>query len=236
MFSENAPPVPHVVIMAESDQLNPNQNRFSMANPVVNTARVMFDASELQTGPLADMNDDETSDPKNFMEQLTRTLFPEDVDCEAASNPESTRAEVTIDSLSNDVNHTARVRTIAAIAMVPTSPHVDCADDAALLTRLGGTPPKRQRRNRVSFARKFFHATSDIYLQVNTNLALPTFTPDLIGQVITCPTKKKKTLFDKLDSSSWSEDVAGRPQTPRPLLFSKGSFTSTTTWTYQTIP
>ena len=166
MFSENAPPVPHVVIMAESDQLNPNQNRFSMANPVVNTARVMFDASELQTGPLADMNDDETSDPKIFMEQLTRTLFPEDVDCEAASNPESTRAEVTIDSLSNDVN-TARVRTIAAIAMALTAPHVDCANDAALLAAsLGGAPPKRQRRNRVSFARKFFHATSDIYLQV----------------------------------------------------------------------
>ena len=90
-----------------------------MANPVVNTARVMFDASELQTGPLADMNDDETSDPKNFMEQLTRTLFPEDEDCEAASNPESTHAEVTIDSLSNDVNHTARVRTIAAICHGP---------------------------------------------------------------------------------------------------------------------
>ena len=68
---------------------------------------------------------------------------------------------------------------------------------------MGGAPPKRQRRNRVSFARKFFHATSDIYLQVNTNLALPTCTPDLIGQVITCPTKKNNNLY----SINWIHPV-----------------------------
>jgi hypothetical protein len=190
--------VPHVVNMAESDQLNPNQNRFSMADPVVNTARVMFDASELQTGPLADMNDDESSDPKIFMEELTRTLFPEHADCKTASNSESTCAEVAIVSLFNDVfAGTGTTRMIADIAMAPTVPHVeDCDNDAALLAANSrGAPPKRQRRNRVSFARKFFHATSDIYLQVNTNLALPTCTPYLIGQVITCPTKKTITSF-----------------------------------------
>jgi hypothetical protein len=184
--------------MAESDQLNPVQNRFLMANPVVNTARVMFDASELQTGPLADMNDDERSDPANFVQQLTRNwadMFPDDAGAEAVSNSSSTLAnEVTLDSSSNNVVvATTAATTIADIAM-PTSDEERSKLDELEAT-LGGAPPKRQCRVRVSFARKFFHAKPNIYLQVNPNFPLPTSTPELIGQVTTCPTKKKKIFF-----------------------------------------
>jgi hypothetical protein len=196
--------------MAESDQLNPVQNRFSMANPVVNTARVLFDASELQTGPLADMTDDEMSDPANFVQQLTRnweTMFPDATVAGAASNSGSTHVnEVTLDSSSkNVVVATSASTTIAEdIALQPTASEEDYANELSeLAANLHGAPPKRQRRSRVSFARRFFHAKSETYLQVNPNHPLPTSTPELIGQVMTCPTKKNNYLF----SINWIHPV-----------------------------
>ena len=194
----------------------------------------MFDASDLQTGPIDDVNDDETSDPMNFVSELTRnweTMFPVATAAESASNSGSTHVnQVTLDSSSNNgALATASSTTIAEdIVLQSTTAEEDCANELAdLAANLHGAPPKRPRRSRVSFAGRFFHATSGTYLLVNPNHPLPTITPELIGQVMSCPTKKNNYLFSinwihpvgentwPLDHLVWKYSVATSPPIPR---------------------
>ena len=142
MFSENTQPVPLVVNMAESHQHNVVQNRFSMANPVVQTQRVvMFDASHLQIGSLEDITDDDSSDPTNFVQELTRNLFPDDTATKAVSNSVSTHVnEVTLDSVFNNiVGVPTATTTIADNAMQLTTAEEDYSNILAdMAASLGG--------------------------------------------------------------------------------------------------
>ena len=58
-----------------------------------------------------------------------------------------------------------------------------------------GAPPTKRRRMRFSYAKKSLHASSNLYLQLDQSLPPPASTPDLIGQIITCPNKKNNNHY-----------------------------------------
>lgn len=58
-----------------------------------------------------------------------------------------------------------------------------------------GAPPPKKRRARFSYAKKYFFATSDLYLCLRDDSQPPESTPDLIGQVVACPNKKNGNSF-----------------------------------------
>jgi hypothetical protein len=51
----------------------------------------------------------------------------------------------------------------------------------------GPAASNKKRRTQFSYSRKFFFASSNIYLQLNPNIPPPASTPQLIGMVLDCP-------------------------------------------------
>lgn len=66
-------------------------------------------------------------------------------------------------------------------------------DTALLDTALQAT---KRRRIRASYAKKFFYGEPDMYLDIDPTKETAESTPELLGQVKTCPNKKKQNLYE----------------------------------------
>jgi hypothetical protein len=167
-------------------------------SPVIEPQRVLFDASQLATGPLEGLHDDDSDDVP-----YGRLLFGEESPVIAPQPPDDGEDvppfpanEVTVGSgsvggLIEDDNNHGPVTEEASNRQ-----HDDHSSLLEASLAVAGAPPAKKRRAQVSFARKFFHAPSSLYLALNTQLAPPSSTPDLVGQIISCPTKKNNNLFE----------------------------------------
>ena len=54
--------------------------------------------------------------------------------------------------------------------------------------------------------KKYFYATSDMYLKIDPSKPAPDSTPELVGQVVTCLSQKNNRQFET--NWIWNQDAA----------------------------
>jgi hypothetical protein len=80
---------------------------------------------------------------------------------------------------------------------------------------------ERKRRARNSVAKKYFHASHEVYLQFDDQFPSPSSTPYLVGQVWSCPTRKNNNEYTikwikPIGSTTWPTNLSRHLQTTFP--------------------
>jgi hypothetical protein len=167
---------------------------------VPEATRVVLDLFNLPTGNLEHFEgpDGETSpETEDF---LRRTLFPELPPLEDDVAPRVSTTTIGDETNFITISTTTRTTTTApatAMMMEPTTtdepqqqqPTCQVLVPSPPIHHLAAARPAPQRQ-RFTFSGKSFYAGFLIYLQNNPSLPPPASTPDLVGVVVKCPTKK----------------------------------------------
>jgi hypothetical protein len=179
----------------------------------------MCDVSELPDG--AYLNSvAPTSEGDEFIENwdsINRQLFPEEP---IQFNPQAHPPEPEVNNISagssqNDmIDSLGRMEVVQALASLNRSnieqeeqeqDDVDTVPQAAL--------NERKRRARNSVAKKYFHASHEVYLQLDDQFPSPRSTPYLVGQVWSCPTRKNNNKYTikwikPIGSTTWPKNLS----------------------------
>ena len=159
--------------------------------------RVMLDLSELPTGTIPESSDYE-SDDNHSMTNLVRTLidqFEVNPPSLHLNNLNDNRNEVTIASTEANANKPTEAGNLEVVPPTTETDNSTNNNENPLLAANSGVGAKKARRQRFSYAKKFFYANSQLYLQVKEDLAPAESTPELLGQVVACPTRKNNQQY-----------------------------------------
>jgi hypothetical protein len=198
--------------MSAFDPQDNHQNRFSDRNPVVETVRIVLNVSDLPVGHVTGLTDQDLSSDDDFVETLltTRELFPgpsSSLPASAASEDEASSCN-TITTQANIVTMGgSTMRTteeFVAPAPPPVPPVPPAAAGVAVVRqqaqqeeeREAATGVDKNKRKRFKYSKKYFYATSDIYLKINPEFPPPESTPELVGMISQCPTKKNNNHYE----------------------------------------
>jgi hypothetical protein len=212
-------------MMASRDPQDNLPNRSSDGNPSVQPRRVMFDVSELPVG--AYLNSvAPTPESDEFIENwdsINRQLFPE-VD-PPAHQPEPEVNDITAGSSQNDtIASPGRMEVVQALASLLNTSNIEQEEqvqDEYADTVLQATLNERKRRARNSVAKKYFHASHEVYLKLDNQFPSPSSTPDLLGQVWSCPTRKNNNEYTikwikPVGSTTWPTNLSRHLRTTFP--------------------
>jgi hypothetical protein len=159
--------------------------------------RVMLDLSELATGIIPESSDYE-SDDNHSMTNLVRTLVdqfevnPPSLHLDDLNNNPN---EVTIASTEDNANKPTEAGNLEVDPPTTETDNSTNNNENPLLAANSSVGAKIARRQRFSYAKKFFYANSQLYLQVKEDLPPAVSTPELLGQVVACPTRKNNQQY-----------------------------------------
>jgi hypothetical protein len=195
--------------MSDSDDNDDLLYRFSNRNPVVETERIVFDVSNIPVGhldPLPDPNGELSPDSLDF---LRRDLFPEASAVEAPAVVQQ-QQEHHHETPHNTTNGTD----IEIVTMGGTSSATPAAGGGGVEhSTLSTSQPRQQRRKRVKFWKQLFYASSELYLKLDPSFPFPHSTPDLVGLVVSCPSKRNDNHYiiewqsPRLDGVEWPANL-----------------------------
>jgi hypothetical protein len=131
-----------------------------------------------------------TPESDEFIENwdsINRELFPEEpiqVNPQA-HHPEPEVNDITAGSSQNDtIASPGRMEVVQALASLNRSNiEQEEQEQDYVDTVLEATLNERTRRTRNSVAKKYFHASHEVYLKLDDQFPSPSSTPDLVGQV-----------------------------------------------------
>lgn len=214
--------------MVGSDQEDGNQKRSLHHQTPLDIQRITFHPSDLPIGPiLGPLHDAEYAgdDDEDFVENLKRQLFADTPPRPRSSSDESSILnEITMaSSQTNDqgmpTTATTTITTVA-VGQQPQQQNVDLLAAVSATTNVAAlhnmnvtttaSTTKRQRRPCFSYAKKLICADRSMYFNPNPSFPLPDSTPELLGQVIACPTKKNNYNFE----ISWIRPQSGQQWPP----------------------
>ena len=176
--------------MADFHHPDDGPHRSFMYNPSVQVETMRIDVSDMPPGPMDGALSSNESDDENGAELCRRRLF----------GPEAPRGLFGEQSSSTAENHV----TMAPSQPSPTTtglqnsvPPPSIPDDSAVAAILDtALQATKRRRIRASYAKKFFYGEPDMYLDIDPTKETAESTPELLGQVKTCPNKKNQNLYE----------------------------------------
>lgn len=204
----------HTTNMSDFEDRHDGQNRFSNRNPEVQTQRIVFDVSDLPVGPVepvVGVPQSDSSDEGFMFEELRRDLFPDQLSPPLLQQPNSSLFEGDDENSISNANQV----TIMGSSFHPQQlgaihdQNVQEDDQSIANFEQEGTtrpvnvqqmvaPPSKKtqhKRTRFSYSKKFFYATSNIYLRLDPSFPPPESTPELLGQVVSCPNKHNQNQY-----------------------------------------
>ena len=180
-------------------------HRSFVYNPSVQVETMRIDVSDMPPGPMDGVVLRNESDDENGAELCRRRLFDSETPRELFGDQFSSTAEnhVTIapsepspttTGLHNSVPPPSIPNDSSGGDLLASNYEEEPAVVAAVLdTALQAT---KRRRIRASYAKKFFYGEPDMYLDIDPTKPTAELTPDLLGQVKTCPNKKNQNLYE----------------------------------------
>lgn len=151
-------------------------------NPVEHIERLVFDVSNIPVGDLLPLQFPTGQSSPSDVELFQTSLFA--------------AGEIHLPGLDSDGDFPSGTGTLNTdvneITMGSSTQHLGNWHDSSrrrspTTTNTAPSNNTKKRRIRFSYSKKFFYASSDIYLQLNPNIPPPESTPELIGMVLDCP-------------------------------------------------
>ena len=180
-------------------------------NPPVQTHRELVDMSVLPTGPLQGVQQPFSASQQN-REILRHVLFGQETPGRSLAVTMGSTCHVSASSnVHNDITSLLPLRGGRDVLEACFG---DGGDAVAASSEIAAPPPKRARI-RTSYAKKFFLATSELYLDLDPRYPTPEVLPELVGQVINCPNKNNQNLFE----ISWLRPHCAGSEIPANLVY-----------------
>jgi hypothetical protein len=193
-------------VMTDSPPPDAEENRSFACFPTLHTERIVVDVSNLPVGHLEgpfqqdssntskSPSDSRSHDGKLLLGSSTASQhsWDEEITCSTYAArrhdnfEESTNIFISLPpeeddmTMSGVVNMTERTEPAAELPQPLQQPQ----------------PYKKQKRSKFTFSRQRFVATSSFYLHPDTSSPPPEVTPNLVGQIIRCPSKKNDFNFE----------------------------------------
>jgi hypothetical protein len=179
--------------MDDNDNNAITQNRSWIDNSATHAQRVVVDVAELLAGSFArrQMFD---SDDSSGVGNLTRRLFDDEAPLGQSDDDEDSVVAQEVTIASREVLpevYTARIDD--QVEDLPVIENENMVENELLDPDAIAEPvldASKRKRYRFSYAKKHFYAESALYLKADPALSQPEVTPELLGQIIACPSKK----------------------------------------------
>lgn len=188
--------------MADFHHPDDGPHRSFMYNPSVQVETMRIDVSDMPPGRMDGVLLSNEFDDENGVELCRRRLFVQEAPRGWFGEQSSSTAEnhvtmapsqpsPTTTGLQNSVPPPSIPNDSGALLLAASYEEPSVA--AVLDTALQAT---KRRRVRASYAKKFFYGEPDMYLDIDPTKQTAEFTPELLGQVKTCPNKKNQNLYE----------------------------------------
>ena len=221
-FSDDDNRTRHITLL---DNIPNMENRFQEQNIDPQPQRILFDVSALSSGRLLPSNEASSEDGSIAAPNLRRQLFL-DPSPTAALQEEDPASQVTAGSATQVMNLPTMEQYLAELGATDIEEPTLEVDDL-LLTNLN----ERRKRSRVSYSKKFFYASSSIYLEAYPTSPLPETLPELLGQITCCPSKRNDYQYrvrwiEQKNGGSWPASLSPHLRTtfPKELIHVRLTF------------
>jgi hypothetical protein len=217
--------------MATSHHDADMENRFSTRNSDPLTERVMFDVSALPVGHLiaAEIrNSDEDGSDGGF--STSRQFDGEEFDEESRGQDQPNN--VTLPSREEAHVPATEDSLIAGTEWYETTTDGSLQLDVSSTLLEASLEAPRERRFRFSYSKKYFYASSELYLQTDPTQPTPDVLPELLGRIMSCPTHKRNNNQYKIqwirprDGGTWPTNLTPHLKIhfPKTLLHAQLAF------------